>query len=367
MAYRHTYACQTIDENDIEAVTQVLRSDFLTQGPIVQRFESEVAASVGAEFAISVNNATAGLHLALAALDVAEGDWVWTTTNTFVATVNTVLMRKAQVKLIDIDIKSFNMDLDKLERELEIARKSKRLPKALIAVHFAGNPIDMRRLGELSNRFQFKIIEDASHAFGSSISRKPIGSCNVSAACIFSFHPVKPITTAEGGVVTTNDSSLCARLQLMRSHGIQRSQTDNVPSWHYDQVTEGWNYRMPDLNAALGISQLKKSENFIKKRHALRNCYQRQLEGTSIWLQQPLPDSGSSEHLCVLRFESKKIRDQVNIKLRQKNIGTNFHYIPIYRHTYHQRLGTPEQFPNSETYYQSALTVPLHVKLEKTR
>lgn len=364
MSFRHTYSCQTLDDEDIRSVTKVLKSDYLTQGPMIDAFERELASSVDAAFSIAISSATAGLHLALAALGIGNGDWVWTTTNTFVATVNTALMRNAQVKLIDIDLDTFNIDLGKLERELEYAAVTQSLPHAIVVVHFGGSPVNMSRLGELAKRFQFKVIEDASHAYGGSFSGHPIGSCHASDVCVFSFHPVKPITTGEGGMITTNDPCLYTKMKRMRSHGIERSQKDHHPNWHYDQVSEGWNYRMTDLSAALGISQLKKSERFLEKRRVLREIYASQLDGFPIQLQRLDDSSVSSHHLCVLRFSTRHVRDRVNTHLQKEGIGTNFHYIPIYRHSFHTKLGSSEDFPNSERYYETALTVPLHVKLE---
>lgn len=363
MPFRHTYSCQSIDDADIQAVIDTLKSDFLTQGPQVDAFENAVSIVTGSNYAVAVNSATAGLHLALAALKVGVDDSVWTTPNTFVATINTALMCRARVRLIDIDPNTYNIDLNKLETELINARPHGDLPKVIMAVHFAGNPIDMQNLKRLQREFGFKVIEDASHALGALTPDGPVGCCKFSDACVFSFHPVKPITTGEGGMVTTNCEELHSIMRRMRSHGIERPNNGEQANWYYDQVSEGWNYRMPDINAALGISQLTKSQQFIKRRSDLIKQYQNQLADIPVSFQKTNEGHSSSWHLCVVGFTSNKTRDRVNDRLQQARIGTNFHYIPVYRHSYHQSLGSPSGFPNTESYYNTSLTIPLHAKL----
>ena len=363
MAFRHTYSCQTLDDEDYQSVLDVLTSTFLTQGPKVDEFELAIATMTRSEYAVATNSATAGLHLALAALDVDENDWVWTTPNTFVATVNTALMRKARVKLIDIDSQTYNLDLKKLEANLIDAASQGCLPKVVVVVHFAGNPIDLTQLETLQKKFGFEIVEDGSHALGASTPDGPIGSCKFSAACVFSFHAVKPITTGEGGAITTNRPAMKETLVRMRSHGIERPKNGQHANWFYNQVSEGWNYRMPDINAALGISQLKKNHRFIKRRSDLLKQYQDRLVNHSVRFQQVIKGSSSTWHLCVVGFDSNTTRDRVNKRLQDARIGTNFHYIPVYRHSFHHCLGLPDEFPNMEHYYSTSLTIPLHAKL----
>jgi len=370
MSLLNTYSCQSIDQSDIDAVTDVLKSEYLTQGPMVKKFESSVADFTGARFGCAVSSATAGLHIGLIALGIKPGDHVWTTPNTFVATANAALYCGAKVDLIDIDQSDLNMDLDLLEHKLLTTSHNGILPKVIIPVHFGGNPVDMKRLSHLSERYQFKVLEDGSHALGSKTPEEYVGACKYSDAAVFSFHPVKPITCGEGGIITCNSEELYESLCSIRSHGItknvRQSQKILPEELYYEQESLGWNYRLSDIHAALGNSQLLKIRVLTKKREELRHIYEAELASFPIQFQTTDQRSASSNHLLVARFTNTSTRNKVHDHLRQLNIATSFHYIPIYRHPYHRSLGDALNFPVMEHYYSTGLTLPLHCKLTKS-
>ena len=363
------YGKQDIQKEDIDAVIAVLKSDFLTQGPIVPRFESGLANIGKSRYATVVNSATSALHIACLSLGVGEGDYVWTVPNSFVASANCALYCGASVDFVDIDSKTNNMSIEQLEEKLISAKKAQKLPKVLIPVHLAGEPCDMAAIKKLSLEYNFKIIEDASHAIGGTYQGCPIGSCEYSDVTVFSFHPVKIVTSGEGGAVLTNSPQLDHKLKLLRSHGITRDQkfmcNINDAGWYYEQIALGFNYRMTDIHAALGLSQLSRLEEYINKRHDIANIYDVQFEHTRI--QKPLrnPNNKSALHLYVIQVDPQK-HNYIFHSLRKENIGVNLHYIPIHTQPYYQNLGFSwGDFPNSEAYYKKAISLPIYPRLSK--
>lgn len=371
MSDLHTYSCQNISDEDIDAVVSVLRGSHLTQGPAVERFESEIKSFTGAKFAIAFNSATSALHASLACSGVQSKSSVWTTPNTFVATANSALYCRANVDFVDIDPSSFNLCLGALEEKLMIAAREKKLPDAIVPVHFAGNPVDMPRLRALSQEYDFAVIEDASHAFSSEQNGFRVGNCENSDACVFSFHPVKPITAGEGGVVTTNDEIMAVKLKLFRSHGITRDaenfslDPDASEPWYYEQIELGYNYRLSDIHAALGYSQISSALAFRDKRNELAQIYRNSLAGSDIEWQEISPQTTSAFHLMVVKFPTNDLRNRTRIALANQNIGTNLHYIPVYKHPFYREATRrqAQEFPATEMYYKTALTLPLHSKL----
>lgn len=366
MSDLNKYSRQSINQDDIDAVVAVLHSEFLTQGPVVEEFETEISNYVQSQFACAVNSATSGLHISLLALGVGSSDVVWTTSNTFVATVNSILYCGARVELIDVDPLTLNMDLDALEKKLKAANTTGDIPKAIIPVHFGGNPIDMPRIGGLAKQYGFAVIEDASHALGARFDEEPIGSCRWSDLTVFSFHPVKPITCGEGGVVTCNSPKIIDRLISLRSHGIQRNNTMAERSLPYEQVTLGFNYRLSDIHAALGKSQLTRSDKYIAYRAELRELYGKSLDHSQVKLQSISERAKSSHHLLVAQFRNENTRNQIKKRLLSEKVGVNFHYTPIYQHSFHRELGTDSDFPNIAQYFRTGITLPLHVNLSPT-
>jgi len=363
------YGRQDIQKEDIDAVIDVLKSDFLTQGPIVPRFESGLANIGKCKYATVVNSATSALHIACLALGVSEGDYVWTVPNSFVASANCALYCGANVDFVDIDLKTNNMSIEKLEEKLISAKKAQKLPKVVIPVHLAGEPCDMAAIKKLSLEYNFKIIEDASHAIGGIYQGNPIGSCEYSDITVFSFHPVKIVTSGEGGAVLTNSTQLDQKLKLLRSHGITRDQkfmcNINEAGWYYEQIALGFNYRMTDIHAALGLSQLSRLEEYINKRHDIANIYDAQFEHTRIQKPYRNPNNKSALHLYVIQVDPQK-HNYVFHSLRKENIGVNLHYIPIHTQPYYQNLGFSwGDFPNSEAYYKKAISLPIYPKLSK--
>lgn len=361
------YGRQDISEEDIAAVTEVLRSDYLTQGPAVPRFEQRIADYCGAHFAVSVNSATSALHLACLALDMGPGDILWTTPITFVASANCALYCGASVDFVDIDQDTFNISVSALREKLQRAETNGTLPKALVAVHLCGLSCDMLAIAELAERYAFSVIEDASHAIGGRYRDDPIGSCKYSDITVFSFHPVKIITTGEGGVAITNSSDLAGKLDLLRSHGITRdpSQMTQEPhgEWYYQQIALGFNYRMTDIQAALGHSQLSRADDFVARRQALAQRYGQLLEGSPVRIQHQPTDCYSAYHLYVIRLNLEAIRcnhKEVFSNMRAAGIGVNLHYIPVYQHPYYQQLGANyKPLPSAESYYREAISLPL--------
>lgn len=366
------YGRQNISEEDIRSVVEVLRSDFLTQGPLVPRFEGEVASYCGARYAIAVSSATSALHLACLALDVGPGDTVWTSPISFVASANCARYCGADVDFVDIDPHTYNMSATALEAKLIQADVSGHLPKIVIPVHLCGQSCDMEAIHRLSLKYNFRIIEDASHAIGGKYKGDPIGNCRFSDITVFSFHPVKIITTGEGGMALTNDEMLSKRMARLRSHGITRDLAEMTQDpdgpWYYQQLELGFNYRMTDIQAALGLSQLTRLDMFVKERHAIANQYDALLKNLPITAPFQHQDNYSAYHLYVIRLQQEKGRlshRQMFEKMRMEGIGVNLHYIPIYRQPYYARMKyDTSRFPNAEAYYKEAISLPIFPGLE---
>jgi UDP-4-amino-4,6-dideoxy-N-acetyl-beta-L-altrosamine transaminase len=362
------YGKQSINQSDIDSVVSVLQSDFLTQGLQTPLFEKTVSNYCGSKYGVAVNSATSALHIACLALGLGKGDYLWTSPNTFVASANCGLYCGAKIDFIDIDLKTYNLSIEELEEKLIQAKKDNKLPKIIIPVHFAGQSCDMRKIHSLSQEYGFNIIEDASHAIGGRYLDKPIGGCQYSDITVFSFHPVKIITTAEGGLATTNNKELLTRMQLYRSHGVTRDPkliTKEIEgSWYYQQVALGFNYRMTELQAALGVSQMGRLDEFVAIRHKLRKRYDLLLNGSQIIKPYQDKESYSALHLYPIQInldEVDKNRQQVFNELRLNNIGVNVHYIPIHTQTYYSQFGFRlGDFPNSEAYYNKAISIPIH-------
>lgn len=361
------YGRQDITEADIEAVVEVLKSDFLTQGPKVPMFERAVSDYVDANFSVAVNSATSALHIACLALELGKGDLLWTTPVTFVASSNCGLYCGATVDFVDIDPLTYNLCPTKLEQKLIQAKQVAKLPKVLVAVHLCGQSCDMKRIHELSVQYGFRVIEDASHAIGGSYKDSKIGSCTYSDITIFSFHPVKIVTSAEGGMAVTNDQNLFDKMNLMRSHGITRDesmmQSQSHGGWYYEQIELGYNYRMTELQAALGVSQMQRLEEFISARHKLARRYDEKLKDFPVTLPYQLESTYSGLHLYVIRLNLnaiEKTHKQVFDELRAKGIGVNLHYIPVHTQPYYMAMGFNwGDFPEAEKYYQEAISIPL--------
>jgi UDP-4-amino-4,6-dideoxy-N-acetyl-beta-L-altrosamine transaminase len=365
------YGRQDISEADIQAVVDVLRSDFLTQGPAVPGFEQAVADYCGAHHAVAVTSATSALHIACLALGVGPGDWVWTSSITFVASANCALYCGARVDFVDIDPRTYNLSLERLAKKLAQAEQEGRVPKVVISVHLCGQPCDMAGIHALSQRYGFKIIEDASHAIGGRYRGEPIGNCRYSDITVFSFHPVKIITTGEGGMAMTNDAQLAKRMQLLRSHGITRDAVDMTRApdglWYYQQIALGYNYRMTDLQAALGLSQMQRLDEFVTKRYAISKRYDELLADLPVITPWQHPDSYSGLHLYVIRLKLNEIcktHREVFESLREAGIGVNLHYIPVHLHPYYERLGFKQgHYPEAEQYYAEAISLPIYPRL----
>lgn len=369
------YGRQDITQADIDAVVTVLQSDFLTQGPVVPRFEQTVAMHVGARHALAVNSATSALHIACLALGLGPGDWLWTTPVTFVASANCGLYCGAQVDFVDIDPRTYNISPEALEAKLAQADKAGRLPKVVVAVHLCGQPCEMAAIHALGQKYGFKIIEDASHAIGGKYRGEFIGNCRYSDITVFSFHPVKIITTAEGGMALTNVDALAEQMALLRSHGITRdvAQMTHVPDgpWYYQQIGLGFNYRMTELQAALGVSQMQRLDAYVARRHELARRYDLLLQDLPVKTSWQHPDSYSGLHLYVIRLQLDKIgktHRQVFEDLREQGIGVNLHYIPVHTQPYYQRMGFKAgDFPQAEQYYDEAISLPMFQALTVTQ
>lgn len=369
------YGRQDITQADVDAVVEVLRSDFLTQGPKVPLFEQVVAEHVGANHAIATNSATSALHIACLSLGLGPGDWLWTTPVTFVASANCGLYCGAQVDFVDIDPRTYNLCPKLLEAKLVAARDAGRLPKILVAVHLCGQPCDMAAIFALSQEFGFKIIEDASHAIGGKYKGNFIGNGRYSDITVFSFHPVKIITTAEGGIALTNSDELARKMALLRSHGVTRDlgQMTHEPDgpWYYQQIDLGYNYRMTDLQAALGISQMARLDEFVACRHRLARRYDKLLADLPVTTPWQHPDSYSGLHLYVIRLHLDKIgksQKSVFSTMQASGIGVNLHYIPIHTHPFYQRIGFKNgDFTEAERYYAEAITLPMYHTLSDSQ
>ena len=361
------YGRQNISEEDIRAVVEVLRSDFLTQGPVVPQFEKAVAAYCGASFGVAVNNATNALHIACLALGVGPGDLVWTSPITFVASANCAIYCGADVDFVDIDPRTFNMSVERLAEKLEKAKKAGRLPKVVIPVHMGGQSCDMAGIHALAQTYGFRIIEDASHAIGASYRNEKVGSCRHSDIAVFSFHPVKIITTGEGGIALTNDAELVKRMARLRSHGITRypsEMTEPVPgSWYYQQIELGFNYRLTDIQAALGLSQMTRLDAFVAERQRLAARYDEMLKHAAVATPWQHPEAHSSWHLYIIRLAGEgpaANRREVFERMRAEGVGVNVHYIPVYHQPYFAKMGyAATDFPEAERYYARAITLPL--------
>lgn len=365
------YGQQDITQADIDAVIGVLKSINLTQGPNIPQFEQSVVAHTGAKHAVAVNSGTSALHIACLAVDLGHGDWLWTTPNTFVASANCALYCGAKVDFVDIDPRTYNLCPQKLEAKLIEAKKSGRLPKVVVPVHLSGQPCDMQAIHALGQKYGFKIIEDASHALGGKYHGEPIGNGRYSDITVFSFHPVKIITTAEGGMALTNCDELATRLGLLRSHGITRdpalmTQPMDGP-WYYQQVALGYNYRMTDMQAALGVSQITRLTQYVARRHEIARRYNKLLADLPLTLPWQHPDSYSAYHLYVIRLQLEKISVthlQVFEALRAKDIMVNLHYIPVHTQPYYQKMGFKQgDYPEAERYYREAISIPMYPSL----
>ena len=362
------YARQNINEADIEAVVKILQSDWLTQGPMLERFEKAVADYCGVKYGVAVSSATAALHLACLAAGLNRGDLLWTSPNTFVASANCGLYCGSEVDFVDIDSRTYNMAVTKLEAKLESGKRTDKLPKVVIPVHFAGQSCAMERIAQLALEYGFTVIEDASHAIGGLYQNKPVGSCEYSAMTVFSFHPVKIITSGEGGMILTNREDLYEKLIRLRSHGITRDPKlmEGEPDgpWYYQQLELGYNYRITDIQAALGYSQLQRINEFIKRRRFLAQRYSRLLAELPVITPWEHPDCKSAFHLYVIRLKLDQINKshrQVFEELRQAGIMVNLHYIPVHTQPYFKKMGFKRgDFPEAERYYAEAISLPLY-------
>lgn len=367
------YGRQHLDEDDVKAVVETLTSNWLTQGPAIPKFETALADYCGANFGIAVNSATSALHIACLALGVSEGDRVWTSPNSFVASSNCALYCGAKVDFVDIDLHTGNMCVDALRNKLALAESTNALPKVVIPVHFAGQPCDMKEIRALSKEYGFFVIEDASHAVGAKYQEKFVGSCEFSDICVFSFHPVKIITTMEGGMALTNNSEWAEKMRMLRSHGItndpEKMTEDSHGPWYYQQIALGFNYRMTDVEAALGLSQLKKLPGFLEKRNTLAAHYDERFASKENI--SPLKQSNnrySSYHLYVVRASGLTRKEHAFVveQLRDKGVFAHLHYIPIHCQPYYKNLGfNIGDFPNAERYYEQAITLPLFPELTR--
>lgn len=367
------YGRQEITQSDIDAVVNVLQSDFLTQGTMVPRFERAIADYCGATHSIAVNSATSALHIACLALGLGPGDRLWTTPITFVASANCGLYCGAQVDFVDIDPRSYNLCPQSLECKLVEAERNGSLPKIVVPVHLCGQPCEMQAIHELSQRFGFKIIEDASHAIGGKYKGEPIGNCRYSDITVFSFHPVKIITTAEGGMALTNNDKLAEKIGLLRSHGITRDQAlmthQSEGPWYYQQIDLGFNYRMTDLQAALGVSQAERLDQYVDRRHCLAERYDQGLREFPVTVPWQHPDAYSGLHLYVIRLQLTRIRHshlEVFELLRKQGVGVNVHYIPVHTQPYYRSMGfKPGDFPEAERYYTEAISLPMYPSMSE--
>lgn len=368
------YGRHDISQADIDAVIEVLHSNFLTQGPTVPRFEDAVAEYCDAQFAIAVNSATSALHIACLALDLGPEDWLWTSPNTFVATANCALYCGANIDFVDIDPLTYNMSTVRLEEKLQAADKEGRLPKVVIPVHFAGQPSEMAKIHALSEKYGFYVIEDASHAIGASYDNIKIGACRHSCITVFSFHPVKIITTGEGGMAVTNDEALAERLSRLRTHGITADKAIMRPRskteiWNYQQIELGFNYRMTDMEAALGLSQLKRVDEFVSYRNQIAARYDLELRPLPVTTPHQTDRTYSSYHLYPIRIDelqSKKTQRQLYDGLRKQGVAVNLHYIPVHRQPYYEKLGFKSgDFPEAEKFHREVISLPIYPKLTK--
>lgn len=369
------YGRQDIDDADIAAVVDVLKSDFLTQGPVVPRFEQEVARYCGVPHAVAVNSATSALHIACLALGLGPGDLLWTSPVTFVASANCALYCGADIDFVDIDKDTYNLSPEALEAKLLRASETGKLPKVVVAVHLCGQPCNMQAIDRLAKIYGFAVIEDASHAIGGRYEDGPIGDCRYSDIAVFSFHPVKIITSAEGGMAVTKDAELAQRMALLRSHGITRdpSLMTHAPDgpWYYQQIDLGFNYRMTELQGALGLSQMQRIDAYVARRHELARRYDELLQGLPVICPWQHPQGYSGLHLYVVRLKLSEITSShldVFKSLQRQQIGVNLHYIPVHLQPYYQRMGFKEgDFPEAERYYAEAISLPMYPKMTESQ
>jgi UDP-4-amino-4,6-dideoxy-N-acetyl-beta-L-altrosamine transaminase len=377
------YGRQDVTQADIEAVVQVLRSNFLTQGPAVPHFENAVAARVGAKYAVATNSATSALHIACVALGLQPGEWLWTVPNTFVASANCARYCGANVDFVDIDPQTWNLSTAALSEKLAQAARAGRLPKVVVPVHFGGQPTEQQAIWELARKYGFKVLEDASHSVGATRNGEPVGSCRWSHITVFSFHPVKIVTSGEGGMALTNDRKVAESLSMLRSHGITRDPprfrlSDDTPdhvsesghaAWHYEQQMLGFNYRMTDIQAALGLSQLDRLTGYVERRNVLARQYQRALRDLPLRLPGVQPENRSAFHLYAVRLKagaSRRTHRQVFDDMRRQGIGVSLHYTPVHLQPYYRELGfTAGQFPEAEAHGREAITLPLYPALSE--
>jgi UDP-4-amino-4,6-dideoxy-N-acetyl-beta-L-altrosamine transaminase len=367
------YARQSISNDDIQAVIEVLKSDWLTQGPMVERFEKAVAEYCGAKYAVAVNSATSALHIACLAAGLGQGDTMWTSPNTFVASANCGRYCGANIDFVDINERTYNISIQELEEKLKKASQSDRLPKVVIPVHFAGQSCEMESIRKLTTSYGITLIEDASHAIGGKYKGKPVGACAFSDMTVFSFHPVKIITTGEGGMILTNRRDLYEQLILLRSHGITRNtelmNEDPCGPWYYEQLILGYNYRMTDIQAALGLSQLTQIDEFVRRRHEIAARYNERLKGLPLYLPWQAPDTYSAYHLYVITLKPDEINKnhrQIFNELRANGVGVNLHYIPVHTQPYYKQLGfRNDDFPTALAFYGQAISLPMYYNLSE--
>lgn len=362
-----SYGKHDISKEDIDAVIHVLKSDFITQGPTVEKFERAVSEFCKANYGIATNSATSALHIACLSIGLGKGDYLWTSPITFVASANCGLYCNANIDFVDIDPKTYNLSSKALEEKLIQARQDNKLPKVVIPVHFAGQSCEMKRIYQLSQEYGFKIIEDASHSIGGEYKGQPVGNCKYSDITIFSFHPVKIITTGEGGMALTNSATLAKKMLLLRSHGVTRDQeliaNENEGPWFYQQIELGYNYRMTDIQAALGISQMKRLNEFINNRHKIKQRYDKKLSNMPVVIPYQSKNSYSALHLYPIQIRCnslKKTHEQIFKEMIENNIGVNLHYIPVHTQPYYQNMGFKKgDYPNAEHYYSRAMSLPI--------
>ncbi len=367
------YGKQDINSNDIKEVIKVLKSDFITQGPVLPVFEKEIANFCKSKYAVAMNSATSGLHLSCLALGLSNNDYLWTSPISFVASANCGVYCGAKIDFVDIDENNFNIDTSLLEEKLIHAKKNNKLPKIVVCVHMCGQSADMEKFFKLSKEYGFKIIEDASHGFGGSYKKKLIGNCQFSDVTVFSFHPVKIITTGEGGAITTNDKEISKKIKLLRSHGITKDKQDfsnkDEGDWYYEQKYLGFNYRLTEIQAALGLSQIKRTAEFVSKRQKIAKRYDNLLKNLPLVTPKQEAYASSSRHLYVVKIKeglTKTTHYEAFNFLRKNNIFVNLHYIPIHLQPFYKKMGfTKGDFPIAEKYYSEAISLPIYFSMSK--